>query len=169
MITLRLDSSLVIENVRKQLPQYHTRAMRKAMFEKFGRISPAVKPAALRFFYRELTGDEACAATTEQEAVDKRIAQLVEMEDPHILQDLRALNKGKSSKYDAFWEKCEQFINEDVGLAVDERRHVQVSHLAWAISLRDLIEQVQLRCDPGVAIPCQEWVRLQFWPKTPAA
>ena len=43
--------------------------MRKAMF-------------AFSLFYRELTGDEACAATTEQEAVDKRIAQLVEMEDP---------------------------------------------------------------------------------------
>ena len=36
--------------------------MRKAVFEKFGRISPQVKPAVLRSFYRDLTGDQSASS-----------------------------------------------------------------------------------------------------------
>lgn len=45
-----------IELIKQSIPTYHTRAMRASMFKKFGRISPDVKPAVLRYFYRDLTG-----------------------------------------------------------------------------------------------------------------
>ena len=38
-------------------------------------------------------------------------------------------------------------------MAVDDRRHGEVTHLAKAISLRDLREQVSHRCPPATAIP----------------
>ncbi len=44
-----------VEDIRKQIPIYHTCAMRKALFDKFGRVSSATKPAVLRYFYKELT------------------------------------------------------------------------------------------------------------------
>ena len=161
------QSQPVIENVKLVLPQYHTCAMRAALFEKFGQISPSTKPSALRFFfYRELTGDQCSASTTEQAEIDKRIKQIIDMEDPSILPDLQALNTGHASKFNVFWEECGKFLNEDVGVAVDDRRHGEITHLAKAISVRDLVDQVKAHCPQ---VPSIEWTRLQFWPKTPAA
>ncbi len=50
------QSQVVIESIKKSIPTYHTRAMRTSMFRKFGRVSASVKPAVLRYFYRDLTG-----------------------------------------------------------------------------------------------------------------
>ena len=43
-------------SIEQVIPKYHTRAIRSLLFQKFGRVSPTVKPAALRYFYRSLTG-----------------------------------------------------------------------------------------------------------------
>ena len=51
------ESVRTVEDIKQFLPRYHTRAMRREMFTKFGRISPSVKPAALCFLYRELTAE----------------------------------------------------------------------------------------------------------------
>ncbi len=88
------------------------------------------------------------------------------MEDISLLQDLRSQNQGHSNKYEYFWGECEKFLNEDIGVAVDDRRHGIVTHLARAISVRDFLDQVKARCPEGTLIPSQEWLRLQFWPKT---
>ena len=54
---LSLEASQnTIEEVKGLIPIYHTRAMRTEMFKKFGRVSPSVKPAVLRYFYKSLTG-----------------------------------------------------------------------------------------------------------------
>ncbi len=50
------QSQSVIEEVKKTIPVYHTRAMKSALYYKFGRVSPGMKPAVLRLFYKELTG-----------------------------------------------------------------------------------------------------------------
>ena len=50
------SSQATIERIKALLPTFHTRAMKRAMFEKFGRISSNVKPLALRYFYKEITG-----------------------------------------------------------------------------------------------------------------
>lgn len=49
-------SQQTIEDVKKLLPVFHSRAMRKAMYTKYGRVCPTVKPATLRFLYHDLTG-----------------------------------------------------------------------------------------------------------------
>ena len=91
--------------------------MHIAMIEKFGRISPFTKPSALRYFYRELTGDQAATSTTEQE-VDNRIKQIVDMEDPSVLPDLGALNSGQTKKL-MYFEKSMGCRHIDA--AVDNR------------------------------------------------
>ena len=84
------------------------------------------------------------------------------MEDPSIIPDLRSHNSGQKSKYDVFWEEVQKFLKEDVGLAVEERRHSQVTHLARILSVRDL---VAARCPPATPVPSRSWLSLQFWPK----
>ena len=49
------------------------------------------------------------------------------------LPDLRHFNEGQPEKYQVFWENCK----EDC-LAVDECRHGETTHLACAMSVRDL-------------------------------
>ena len=136
--------------------------MRLVLFMKFGRVSPNIKPQVLRYFFHELTGDSCASDTSDQAEIDERIRQIIELEDPDITADLRTLNSSTSrAKFDRFWSECEAILNEEVGVAVDDRRHSEVTHLATAISVRDLWERVKQR------IPADtEWLRLQFWPKT---
>ena len=48
---------------------------------------------------------------------------------------------------------------------MDDRRHQEVTHLATAISVHDLISQVLRQCPEGTPIHSASWVCLQFWPK----
>ena len=58
-----------------------------------------------------------------------RARLFVEMEDPEIVLDLRSLNTGQKTKYNCFWDEVEKFLQEDVGLAVEERRHSEIIYL----------------------------------------
>ena len=40
------------------------------------------------------------------------------------------------------WAKAKEFLEEDIGTAVYDRRHTQVVHLAKAVSVRDFRDQV---------------------------
>ncbi len=201
------ESVTTVEAIKHILPQYHTRAMRREIFTKFGRISSKVKPAALRFLYRELTADCAASHDTPEAVIDERVRSIIlmEPEDPHTVVDLREVkSQVTKTKYDVFWDEAKKYINEDIGVAVDDRRHGDVTHMAKAISVRDLRDQVTSKCPPGelnycrkyniclgmqlvtymyayniiitqflfdlgTLIPSEEWLRLQFWPKTKAA
>ena len=48
---------------------------------------------------------------------------------------------------------------------MDDRRHDLISHVASAVSVRDLWERATKLCPADTAIPSQEWLRLQFWLK----
>ena len=148
------------------VPVYHRRALRNNLIHSFGSISPKTNLATLREFYRAATGDQSASLTLNESEIDKRLRKALEMEDPDIIVDLRELNKGHSSKFSTFWEKMKEYLNESS--AVHERRHGQVTYLAKAISVRDLINQVSKLC-PGEAVPSEQWVRLQFCPKNPHA
>ena len=78
--------------------------------------------------------------------------------------DLRDHFSGRQSKFDVFWQRAKEYLEEDVGTAVDDRRHSTVLHIAKAISVRDLCERVAARCPDGTPIPSDEWIRLQFAP-----
>ena len=165
-------SLTTIEQVKPLLPQFHTRAMRQAMFEKFSRVSPNVKPAVLRLFYKDLTGDCSASHDLPEPKVDNRVREMLsmEIEDPNTVVNLWEMkNTELRTRFEHFWSKAEKYINEDLGVAIDNRRHGDVTHLAKAISIRDLKEQVSLRWPSGAAIPSEKWLRLRFWPKTPKA
>ena len=120
--------------------------------------------------HRDLTGDASASNDLGEAEVNERVEQLLQMEpdDSNLIIDLREVkHPERRTKYEAFWNEAEKFLNEDVGLAVDDRRHCQITHLSKAISIRDFREQVQERCPEGTLIPCDEWLRLQFWPKNP--
>ena len=55
------DSQPVIESVKEKIPIFHTREMKKQMFQKFGRLMSNMQPAVMRHIYRSFTGT-ACIA-----------------------------------------------------------------------------------------------------------
>ena len=162
-------SQKVIKEIKPRFPVFHTRAMRTEMFTKFGLVSPNVKPAVLRHFYRSLTGDMSSANDSSEAEIDERVLEVLSMEpeDSQTVFDLREVRTSHNvTKFDVFWEEAAKFIEEDVGTAVDDRRHGTVTHLAKAVSIRDFREQVKTRVPDGTPIPSEEWLRLQFWPKS---
>lgn len=121
----------------------------------------------MREMYRCLTGDSSASSNLNEATVDEWIQRILQLQDPDILPDLRHFNEGRPEKYQVFWEHCKKYI-EDCS-AVDECRHGETTHLACAMSVRDLVEKVASLCPDGTPIPSRQWVRLQFWPKNPTA
>ena len=154
----------IIENLKKSIPQFHTRAMRRAAYEKFGLVMPSTRKSVLRHLYKSLVGDSSASTNLSEAEIDTRVATLFELEEPGLVYDLRDHYSGRQSKFEVFWQKAKEFLEEDIGTAVDDRRHSMVIHVAKAISVRDLREKVTERCPEDTPIPSDEWIRLQFSP-----
>ena len=61
--------------------------------------------------------------------------------DPEIIIDLRETNGHKEhSNFDEFWDKTNKLF-EEYQTAIDERRRGTYHYLAFAISIRERIEQ----------------------------
>ena len=157
------ENQRVVARLMSTLPVYHTRAM----INHYGSLMSGTKPYILRSIYRELTGDASGSRTYDEAQVDERLKEALDLEDFEVIVDLRELNEGQASKYDQFWTKCAAYLSETS--AVQERRHGDICFMAKAISVRDLIEQVSKRCEPGTPIPSDPWVRLNFSPRNPRA
>ena len=114
-------------------------------------------------------GDMSSSENVHQERIDERIQFIFDSENPKIIDDLRHLNRGHSDKYEIFWTECKKYLEDVVQTAVDDRRHGEHTHLAKAISVRDLLEQVRKRCPEGTLCQSKQWLRLQFWPKNPTS
>ena len=123
----------------------------------------------LREAYRRLTNDQSAATNLDQELVDKREQELLDMEDPDLIWDIFVDNKGQPEKY----LECKRFIDSVVETAIDDRHHDNVendtdgnqeivTHLATALSISDLHEQVSARLPEGTVIPSKQWLRLQM-------
>ena len=113
------------------------------MFTKFGRISPGTKPV-LHYFYRSLTGDALAPNNAKEAEIDACVQEVVGMEpgDPQTIIDLREARMADGhTKYQVFWDEASKLIDEDIGTAVDDRRHSTVTHLAKAVSVRDFCDQ----------------------------
>lgn len=76
-----------IEKAKKQLPVFHTHMMRCALFDKFGQVSNDVKLYEYHFLYQQLSGDHSQASNLSEKEIDERVAQIMEMEDPDIIED----------------------------------------------------------------------------------
>lgn len=172
---LMQKNDTIKETLRKQFPVYHSRSMRKEFIQHFGRFT-GIKSAILREAYRQLTGDRSAANTLVEEQVDERIHQMLENEDTDLIWDLRMTNSGRTEQYTDFLTRCQEFVKAKVETAVDDRRHdaldedgQSITHLAMALSVRDLHEQVSKECPEETAIPSVQWLRLQFWPNRASA
>ena len=53
-----VENLRLIEEIKSQIPTFHTRAMKQEFYDLYGRISPQSKPYILRSIYRSLTGDQ---------------------------------------------------------------------------------------------------------------
>ena len=153
----------IIEKLKKDIPEYHTRAMRRDAFELFGLVSPGTKKSVVRRLYKELVCDSSASTNLSQEEIDQRVQTMFDLEDASFVYDLRT-HYGEKTKFDQFWACAKEYIEEEVGTAVDDRRHSTVVHTAKAISVRDLREKVVERCPPNTPVPSDEWIRLQFSP-----
>jgi len=57
-----------------------------------------------------------------EKEVDERLCALFELEEPDLIYELRAENSGRPShRFEIFWQKAKEFLEEDVGTAVDDR------------------------------------------------
>ena len=166
---LLVRNNVVIQEIMSTIPRYHTRAMRKKFINQCSMLTNNLKPARLRFLYHHLTGDCSSPEHSSQEAIDNRIKQAFELQDPDILIDLRDHNAGKTGKYDIFFEKTKEYLENVVECAADDRRQDPVSHIAAAISLTDLHQRVSETCPPDTEIPSVQWLYLQFSPKRPSS
>ena len=162
-----VENQKVISQIQSSVPVYHHRALRNKLISKFGRISSRTCLADLREFCRVATGDCSAGVTTAQGKIDNRLHEALEMEDPDFVVDLRELNTSHSNRFSTFWEKMRIFLNESS--TVHERQHGEVTYMARAISVRDIIQQVAKMCPAGEPIPSEQWVRLKFCPKNPHA
>ena len=112
-------------------------------------------------------GDASAASSLSEAEVDKRVQVYADMEDPDMILLSIFVNYtlGKSPNLIYSGNECAKYLQEEVGLAVDERRHSLVTHTACALSVRDLREQVAAKCPHDAPIPSRSWISLQFWPK----
>ena len=165
------ENMRLASEIRKSLPVYHTRAMRREFLSMFGRQIHG-KAGFLREAYRRLTGDSSAGINYTETEVDKKISEILDLEDPDIICDLRVNNQGRPEKYETFLEQCQKHIVSNLETAVDERRHDKVTddgdtvtHFADAFSVSDFYNQVAQKCPADTPLPSKEWLRLQFWPK----
>ena len=117
----------------------------------------------MRHQYKDLVGDPSSAANLCEEKLI--VFQLCfELEEPGLMYDFRDRFNGRQSKFEIFWEKANEYVQENIGTAVDDRTHSEVVHLAKAFSVRYLREQIMKKCPAETPFPCDEWIRLQFSP-----
>ena len=88
--------------------------------------------------------------------MQERIAKLILTSDsPEIIIDLRKINGRKEhSNFNEFWDKINKLF-EEYQTAVHERRRGTYHYLTFAISIRELIEQVKQR-KPDITTPSEE-------------
>ncbi len=160
-------SNQVTSKLEKEMPVYHTREMRRQFHKRFGLVAKA-SPAVLTDMYQFLTGDGSAPPTKISKAVRQRLLLLLDSQDPNLIFDMRHQNEGRPVYFKEFYDETIALIEEKEWQAVDDRRHGRITHMAVAMSVADLIEQVKLR-KPDIPIPCVETVRLQFQPSNPFA
>ena len=101
--------------------------MPSEFIQSFGKVT-GTKSTILRETYWRLTTDQSAATNLDQELVDKRVQELLDMEDPNLIWDLHVDNKGQPEKYLEFLADCKHFIDGVVETAVDHCRHDNVEN-----------------------------------------
>ncbi len=152
-------------DIRKNVPFYASRQMRRNFIDTFGKVCD--KPAVLRSIFKYLTEDQSGPHSTEQGEVDNRLMEyLATGDNAELAYDLRQNNgRVKDKKFDPFWKKMEEIINERT--VAHERRHTAVAYMPVAVSVRALVAEIKALLPDGTPIPGMTTVKLSFWPCNP--
>lgn len=111
----------IIQEIREQIPVYHTRAMKREFCELFGSISPQSRPYLLRNIYHTLTHDCSAPSSLSESEIDQRVRGTRLAEDLDIIIDLRQVNSSGRDRFSVFWSKCSEYLSSCT--TVHERRH----------------------------------------------
>lgn len=117
--------------------------------------------------YSYLTGENSAAPSAMSRAVRARLKEAIQSQDPDFVIDLRHDNDARPMSYAAFYAAAEVYNERHALVAVDDRRHGQMCHLALALSVRDFREQVSATLPPKTPVPSVETLRRQFLPPNP--
>ena len=164
-------ANCVLQKLEKDMPVYHTRAMRRDFMSCFSLVA-RTSNTILNAMYRYLTQDMSTLPSKVSQKVHERLEECLKTQDPDLVYDLRVLNEGRESIYDPFWKEVDSLMNENAMKAVNDRRHGTICHTSLAMSVPDLISQVKSRVEAKagegsenpVEIPSEKWVLLQFMP-----
>ena len=115
----RVFLRLRIEDLKPQIPQYHTRQMRRSFKLQCNNLT-GMSPPVQHYLYNCLT-DDSTASNANQQDIDYRMRLVVLGELPELCADLRTLNTGHPNEYDTFLGIL-QSLNREV-TTKDERRH----------------------------------------------
>ena len=149
-----------IEKAKEFVPVFHTRNMRKKLMQKYGRVTPSMKKSVMRKWYKDLTGDCSGSCNLHEEEIDERVRLVLEMEDPDVLLDLRALNRPNMMHFGTSGKNFLMKTLELLWMTDDMHRWVNPP-------CTGNFNKRQVRARPeGTKIPSESWLRLQFWPKS---
>lgn len=158
---LLTSSTRIVQGLRQNLFEFHTRQMRRDFLHKFSNLGGSrIPPHIMRAIYAELTLD---ASADQNPEIDQRARMAILGEDPELIIDMRHLNKGRpGDTFNQFFEQLEKEVQSI--MAADERRH-NVEHIAHYISVPDLIKQVKSNLPDDAPIPSEPTVLFSFVPK----
>ena len=164
------DDTMYAKNtadISSQIPVFHTRAMQSEFKDHFTSVCK-LTPTIYRDMYRYLSGDASANPNKISKETDERLKLALTSGDPSMVYDLRELNLGSHAKYDDFWDGVHKVLERDFPAASEERRHGNELFLSVAVSTKDLTRKV-LELKPGIDIPSESWILLQFTPKSQLA
>ena len=153
----------MLEKLRPNLPEYHTRAMKQEFHKEVARLGVSTPPHVLRYIYQRLTLD---ASADQNPDLDDRVKFALQTNTYDIVLDLRHLNAGRpSDTFNEFFTTLNGMIDD--WTAADERRH-GIAHMSQFLSVKDLISEVKKRIPPNAAIPSEATVDFAFAPRNVA-
>lgn len=102
-------SQPIIEQIKRDIPEFHTRAVRREAFQLFGLTTHTTKKALLHHIYKVLVGDSSSSANLLQSEIDERVQVMFDLEVPSLIYDLRN-HYGQKTKFDEFWSCAKDFF-----------------------------------------------------------
>ena len=95
--------SEITNNLKQNIPVYHSGSTKREFISLFGQCT-GLKPGLLRNMFRRLTGDQSASTNATEAEIDKRINEMLDIEDADIIWDLRNSN-GKPDEFDEYLAK----------------------------------------------------------------
>ena len=111
----------IIKTLDEQAPKFVSKLVKKHFMETYGFVA---SPVELRSIFTHLTHDTRAAPNLVTKEIDERFEQSLLLEEPGLNVDLRMQNNhAGSEQFEVFFKTTESYLQEEVGTAVQERRH----------------------------------------------